>query len=121
MIGAGIANFLNDVAMLVDSKQIPDIVDISNQSSKEGIKIVLDLKKNVSEEDAEKIKTVLLSKTKLEDTFGVNMLAIANGRPETLTLKSALEYHISFLLKSIHANIQQCLQKKKKKQKCRKV
>lgn len=97
MIGAGIANFLNDVAMLVDSKQIPDIVDISNQSSKEGIKIVLDLKKNVSEEDAEKIKAVLLSKTKLEDTFGVNMLAIANGRPETLTLKSALEYHISFL------------------------
>ena len=97
MIGAGIANFLNDVAMLVNSKQIPDIVDISNQSSKEGIKIVLDLKKNVSEEDAEKIKTVLLSKTKLEDTFGVNMLAIANGRPETLTLKSALEYHISFL------------------------
>lgn len=97
MIGAGIANFLNDVAMLVDSKQIPDIVDISNQSSKEGIKIVLDLKKNVSEEDAEKIKTVLLSKTKLEDTFGVNMLAIANGRPETLPLKSALEYHISFL------------------------
>lgn len=97
MIGAGIANFLNDVAMLVDSKQIPDIVDISNQSSKEGIKIVLDLKKNVSEEDAKKIKTVLLSKTKLEDTFGVNMLAIANGRPKTLTLKSALEYHISFL------------------------
>ena len=97
MIGAGIANFLNDVAMLVDSKQIPDIVDISNQSSKEGIKIVLDLKKNVSEEDAEKIKTILLSKTKLEDTFGVNMLAIANGRPETLTMKSALEYHISFL------------------------
>lgn len=97
MIGAGIANFLNDVAMLVDSKQIPDIVDISNQSSKEGIKIVLDLKKNVSEEDAEKIKAVLLSKTELEDTFGVNMLAIANGRPETLTLKSALEYHISFL------------------------
>ena len=97
MIGAGIANFLNDVAMLVDSKQIPDIVDISNQSSKEGIKIVLDLKKSVSEEDAERIKTILLSKTKLEDTFGVNMLAIADGRPETLSLKSALEHHISFL------------------------
>lgn len=97
MIGAGIANFLNDVAMLVDSKQIPDIVDISNQSSKEGIKIVLDLKKSISEEDAEKIKTVLLSKTKLEDTFGVNMLAIVDGRPETLSLKSALEHHINFL------------------------
>ena len=97
MIGAGIANLLNDVAMLVDSKQIPDIVDISNQSSKEGIKIVLDLKKSVSEEDAERIKIILLSKTKLEDTFGVNMLAIADGRPETLSLKSALEHHINFL------------------------
>lgn len=97
MIGAGIANFLNDVAMLVDSKQIPDIVDISNQSSKEGIKIVLDLKKNTTDAEAENIKTLLLSKTKLEDTFGVNMLAIADGRPVTMTLKSALEYHIKFL------------------------
>ena len=97
MVGAGIANFLNDVAMLVDAKQIPDIVDISNQSSKEGIKIVLDLKKNTTDEDAENIKTLLLSKTKLEDTFGVNMLAIAEGRPVTMTLKSALEYHIKFL------------------------
>ena len=97
MIGAGIGKFISDVIDLVETKKTTDIVDISNQSSKDGIKIVLDLKKNVSEEDAEKIKTILLSKTKLEDTFGVNMLAIANGRPETLTLKSALEYHISFL------------------------
>lgn len=115
MIGAGIANFLNDVAMLVDSKQIPDIVDISNQSSKEGIKIVLDLKKSVSEEDTEKIKTILLSKTKLEDTFGVNMLAIANGRPETLTLKSALEYHIKFLFEINTRKYNTMLTKEKEK------
>ncbi len=89
--------FLNDVANLVDTKVLPDIVDISNQSSKEGIKIVLDLKKNVSESDIEKIKSILFNKTKLEDTFGVNMLAIASGRPETLTLKTALEHHIAFL------------------------
>ena len=115
MIGAGIANFLNDVATLVDSKQIPDIIDISNQSSKEGIKIVLDLKKSVSEEDAEKIKTILLSKTKLEDTFGVNMLAIVNGRPETLTLKSALEYHIKFLFEINTRKYNTMLAKEKEK------
>ena len=97
MIGSGISVFLNDIANLVDTKVLPDITDISNQSSKDGIKIVLDLKKSVTEEDAEKIKAVLFNKTKLEDTFGVNMLAIADGKPETMTLKTALEHHIAFL------------------------
>ena len=100
MIGSGIATFLNDVALLVDSKQLPDILDISNQSSKEGIKIVLELRKSVTTEDAEKIKAVLLAKTKLEDTFGVNMLAIAGGRPEVVNLRSALDYHIQFLMET---------------------
>lgn len=97
MMGSGISVFLNDVANLVDTKVLPDITDISNQSSKDGIKIVLDLKKSVTEEDAAKIKAVLFNKTKLEDTFGVNMLAIADGKPETMTLKTALEHHIAFL------------------------
>ena len=45
MVGANIGKFLNDVAGLVESKKATDIVDISNQSSKEGIRIVLELKK----------------------------------------------------------------------------
>ena len=45
MIGANIGKFLNDVAALVETKKTTDIVDISNQSSKEGIRIVLELKK----------------------------------------------------------------------------
>ena len=45
MIGAGINKFLSDVAELVESRKLPDVVDISNQSSKEGIRIVLELKK----------------------------------------------------------------------------
>ena len=115
MVGAGIANFLNDVATLVDSKQLPDVVDISNQSSKEGIKIVLDLRKNVSDEDAARMITILLNKTKLEDTFGVNMLAIADGRPETVTLKSALEYHIRFLFDVNTRKYQTLLQKEQER------
>lgn len=93
MIGSGIGKFLNDVANLVESKKTTDIVDISNQSSKEGIRIVLELKRGA---DAENLKNMLYKKTRLEDTFGVNMLAVANGRPETLGLKAIIEHHVDF-------------------------
>ncbi len=93
MIGSGIGKFLNDVCGLVESRKTSDIVDISNQSSKEGIRIVLELKKGA---DAENLKNMLYKKTRLEDTFGVNMLAVANGRPETLGLKAIIEHHVDF-------------------------
>ena len=93
MIGAGINKCLVDIADLVESKKLTDVMDISNQSNKEGIRIVLELKKDA---DIEKIKNILYKKTKLEDTFGVNMLAIAGGRPETLTLKGILKNYLDF-------------------------
>ena len=93
MIGANIGKFLNDVASLVETRKAPEITDISNQSSKEGIRIVLELKKGT---DTEALKNLLYKKTRLEDTFGVNMLAVADGRPETLGLKQILEYYIEF-------------------------
>ena len=93
MIGTGIGKFLNDVAALVETKKTTDIVDISNQSSKEGIRIVLELKKGA---DVENLKNMLYKKTRLEDTFGVNMLAVADGRPETLGLKKIIEHHVDF-------------------------
>ena len=66
MIGANIGKFLNDVASLVETKKTTDIVDISNQSSKEGIRIVLELKKDA---DVENLTNMLYKKTRLEDTF----------------------------------------------------
>lgn len=93
MIGAGINKCLVDIADLVESKKLTDVVDISNQSNKEGIRIVLELKKDA---DIEKIKNILYKKTKLQDTFGVNMLAIAGGRPETLSLKGILKNYLDF-------------------------
>ncbi len=94
MIGANIGKFLCDVADLVESRKAPEIIDISNQSSKEGIRIVLELRKG---SDAEKLKNLLYKKTRLEDTFGVNMLAVADGRPETLGLRRVIEHHVEFL------------------------
>lgn len=93
MIGAGIGKFLSDVCDLIETKKTQDIVDISNESSKEGIRIVLELKKNA---DVDKLINMLYKKTKLEDTFGVNMLAIVEGRPEVLSLKGIIENSVKF-------------------------
>ena len=93
MIGANIGKFLNDVATLVESKKTTDILYISNQSSKEGIRIVLELRRDT---DVDNLVNMLYKKTRLEDTFGVNMLAVADGRPETLSLKQVVEHHVEF-------------------------
>ena len=108
MIGAGINKFLMDIAELVESKKLPDVVDISNQSNKEGIRIVLELKKDA---DIEKIRNILYKKTKLEDTFGVNMLAIAKGRPETLNLRGILKNFLDFQYETVNKKYQVLLQK----------
>ena len=112
MIGTGISKFLNDVANLVETKKTTDIADISNQSSKEGIRIVLELKKGA---DAENLKNMLYKKTRLEDTFGVNMLAVADGRPETLGLKKIIEHHVDFQFELATRKYQTLLAKEKEK------
>ena len=93
MIGAGIGKFLNDVYALAETKKTSDIVDISNMSSKEGIRIVIELKRGA---DVLNLTNMLYKKTRLEDTFGVNMLAVAGGRPETMGLKKIIEHHVDF-------------------------
>ena len=91
--GANISKFISDVISLVENKKTNDIVDISNASDKNGIRIVLELKKGA---DVEKLTNMLYKKTRLEDTFGVNMLAIADGRPEVMGLKSIIKYNVDF-------------------------
>lgn len=93
MIGANIGKFLMDVASLAETKKTQDIVDITNQSSKEGIRIVIELRKDA---DVENFKNMLYKKTRLEDTFGVNMLAICDGRPETMGLKQIISESVRF-------------------------
>ena len=113
MIGANIGKFLNDVYALVESKKTTDIIDISNQSSKEGIRIVLELKKQT---DVDNLLALLYKKTRLEDTFSVNMLAIADGRPETLGLKNIIEYFLDFQYDLTTRKYQKLLAKELEKQ-----
>lgn len=112
MIGAGINKCLMDIADLVESKKLTDVVDISNQSNKEGIRIVLELRKDA---DIEKIKNILYKKTKLEDTYGVNMLAIVKGRPETLNLRGILKNYLDFQYENNTRKYQVLLQKEQEK------
>ncbi|MDE6420513.1 MAG: DNA topoisomerase 4 subunit A [Lachnospiraceae bacterium] len=108
MIGANIAKFLQDVAALAETKKTNDIVDITNQSSKEGIRIVIELRRDA---DIENFKNLLLKKTRLEDTFGVNMLAIADGKPETMGLKELLKHYVEFQYETATRKYSNLLQK----------
>ena len=108
MVGAGISKFMSDVAQLVEDKKLPEITDISNQSDKNGVRIVLDLKQGT---DIERITNILYKKTKLEDTFGVNMLAINEGRPETMTLRAILKAYLKFQYQILDSKYKNLLQK----------
>lgn len=92
MVGANVAKFMRDVADLAEER-IVDVADVSDQSSKDGIRIVIDLKKNA---DAKATLAALYAKTKLEDTFGACFLAISDGTPKTFGLKEALEESVRF-------------------------
>ena len=93
MIGANIGKFLNDIYSLVETKKTNDIVDISNQSKGEQMRIVVELRKGA---DAQNVLNLLYKKTRLEDTFGVNMLAVADGKPETLGIVPIIRHHVNF-------------------------
>lgn len=108
MVGANIGKFLNDVYHLAESKKTTDILDISNQSSKDGIRIVIELRRGA---DAENLCNLLYKKTRLEDTFGVNMLAVAEGRPETLGLLDVIRHHVKFQYEMNTRKYQNLLQK----------
>ena len=112
MIGAGINKLLVDIADLVETRKLTDVVDISNQSNKEGIRIVLELKKDA---DVNKIKALLYKKTKLEDTYGVNMLAIDEGRPETMNLKQILNTFLEFQYRNMTKKYNVLLEKELEK------
>lgn len=93
MIGLNIGKFLSDTAALAETKKTLDIIDISNQSSKDGIRIVIELRKDA---DVTNFINMLYKKTRLEDTFGVNMLAIDNQRPETMGMKKIIRRNVEF-------------------------
>lgn len=81
------------IADLVKEKRIDGIHDLNDESGKDGMRIVIKLKKDAN---PQVVLNKLFSYTQLQDTVGVNMLALVNGIPKILTLKQCLEQYIDF-------------------------
>ena len=87
------AKLVEKIAELVKDKKVVGISDINDYSDRNGMKIVIDLKRDVN---AQIILNQLFKYTQLEDTFGVIMLALVNNKPMVLNLKEVLENYIAF-------------------------
>lgn len=92
------ARLIERIADLVKEKKVDQISNIRDESSRKGMKIVIELKRDAN---AQIVLNQLYSFTQLQDTVGVTMLALVKGEPKTLSLKQMLEEYIKFQEKII--------------------
>ncbi len=85
------AKLIEKIAELVRDKRIEGIADIRDESDRDGMRIVVDLKKDAVPEI---VQNNLWKMTQLQESFGINMLAIVEGRPQILSLKQALHHYL---------------------------
>ncbi|MCJ7562102.1 MAG: DNA gyrase subunit A, partial [Thermoplasmata archaeon] len=85
------STLMEEIAELVKDKRIEGISDLRDESDKEGMRIVIELKRDAIEEV---VMNQLYAHTQLQTTFGINNLALVNNQPRILSLKEMLEYHI---------------------------
>ena len=87
------ARIIEKIAELVREKRIEGIADVRDESSREGLRIVVDVKRG---EPAQVVLNNLYKHTQLQDTFGINMLAIVDQRPRLLNLLEVCELFLDF-------------------------
>ena len=102
------ARLIQSIAELHKDKRIDGIHDLRDESDKDGLRIVIELKKDAI---PQVVLNKLFSYTQLQDTVGVIMLALVNGVPKTLTLKQMLEEYINFQVEVITRRTQYDLKK----------
>jgi len=86
------AALLQRIAELVNARTITGIADLRDESSREGMRVVIDLKRDAN---AQVVLNQLFKHTQLQDTFGVHLLALVDGVPRTLTIDAALHAYIA--------------------------
>jgi len=87
------SNLVERIALLVNERKIEGISDLRDESDMKGIRIVMDLKRGVF---SEVVINQLFKYTALESSFGINMMAVVNNRPQLLNLKQTLEYFLDY-------------------------
>ncbi|MEN6350259.1 MAG: DNA gyrase subunit A [Syntrophomonas sp.] len=85
------ARLVEKIAELVRDKKIEGIVDLRDESDRKGIRVVIEIRKDVN---VNIIVNQLFKHTQMEVSFGVNMLGLVNGQPLTMTLKQVMQYYI---------------------------
>ena len=106
------ARMIEHIAELVKDKRIDGIYHIQDESSREGMRVVIELKKDANPEI---VRNKLFSSTSLQSTVSVNMLALVDGEPKTLSLKQMLEYYLQFQVEVIRRRTEFDLNKAKKR------
>ncbi len=86
------ARLIEKIAELVRDKKIDGITELSDQSSREGMRVVIELRRDVN---ANVILNQLYKHTQLQDTFGVNMLALVNNQPKVMNLLEMLNHYLN--------------------------
>ncbi len=107
------ARLIESIAALVKDKRIEGISDVNDYSSREGMHVVIDLKRDAN---PQLVLNQLFSFTQMQTTFGVIMLAIVNGEPKVLTLKEILQQYIKFQEEIITRRTQYDLRKAKERE-----
>lgn len=89
--GVNKAELIKSIAELVNEKKITGISNINDETDKEGVRIVIDIKRD---ENANVVLNKLFKMTALQSSFSVNCIALVHGRPKLLTLKDCIKYFI---------------------------
>lgn len=106
------ARLVESIAQLAKEKRVEGIAHIQDESSREGMRIVIELKKDTN---AEIVLNKLYSYTQLQDTVGVIMIALVNGEPKVLSIKQILEHYLNFQIEVITNRTKFDLAKAKKR------
>lgn len=85
---------IENIINLANERKLDELTDVRDESSMSGLRIVLEVKKGIN---VDKLIKKLYAKTKLEDTFGVNLLAVENNIPKTYSLKEMVASYTNFL------------------------
>ncbi len=106
------ARLVESIAGLAKDKRIEGIYHIQDESSREGMRIVVEMKKDTNQQI---LLNKLFSYTQLQNTVSINMLSLVDGEPKTLTLKQMLEYYLQFQVEVITKRCQFDLDKARKR------
>ncbi len=104
---------VENLCSLVKDRVFEEIFDVRDESSKEGIRVVIEVKKG---RDIENLLNGLYKKTQMEDTYGVNLLAISGGQPRVFNLKTMIEQFVLFQEDLYTKEYRFLLEKAKKRQ-----